>query len=103
MIDFDTKDIRIIAEDGQSFYPAWMMGKDLKIWMKDQKNSTGQRFGQFLNQIVLVYPKYGHLLAKKAKNSVHLVPIKNIRNQPDAISILASGWFRMFLMGTKWT
>src|SRR3990167_9492339 len=90
MIDFDTKDIRIIAEDGQSFYPAWMMGKDLKIWMKDQKNSTGQRFGQFLNQIVLVYPKYGHLLAKKAKNSVHLVPIKNIRNQPDAISILAS-------------
>jgi len=78
MIDLDTKDIRIVAEDGQSYYPAWLFGKELKIWMKDKKNKDGQTFGQLLNQMVYNFPKYGHLVAKKAKDTVHLVPIQNI-------------------------
>jgi len=78
MIDLDTKDIRIVAEDGQSYYPAWLFGKELKIWMKDKKNKDGQTFGQLLNQMVYNSTKYGHLVAKKAKDTVHLVPIQNI-------------------------
>jgi hypothetical protein len=88
MIDVDTKDIRIVAEEGQSYYPAWLFGKDLKIWMKDKKNKYGETFGQFLNRLVYNWPKYGHILLKKAKDTVHLVPLKNISNKQDARSIL---------------
>lgn len=90
MIDFDTKDVQVIAEDGQSYYPAWFFGKELKIWMKDEKNKDGQTFGQFLNTIVYNFPKYGHVLVKKAKNTVFMVPLQNIYNRQDAKSILTS-------------
>ncbi len=50
MIDLDTKDIRFIAEEGQSYYPAWLMGKEFKNWIKDKKNQDRKTFGQFLNQ-----------------------------------------------------
>jgi len=90
MLDVDTKDIKIIAEEGQSYYPAWFFGKSLKIWMKDAKNLYGRTFGQFLNETVYKYPKYGTILAKKAKGTVHLVPLQNIKNRPDARSILDS-------------
>ena len=90
MIDLDTKDIRIIAEDGQSYYPSWMMSKDLKIWMKDKKNKDKKTFGQFLNQLIFQFPKYGHILLKKAANTVHLVPLQNVINTQDAKSLLAS-------------
>lgn len=78
MIDLDTKDVKIVAEDGQSYYPAWLFGKELKIWMKDKKNENGQTFGQLLNQMVYSFPKYGHLIAKKVKDTVHIVPIQNM-------------------------
>lgn len=78
MIDLDTKDVLVVAEEGQSYYPAWLFGKELKIWMKDKKNQDGQTFGQLLNQMVYAYPKYGHLIVKKAKDTVNIVPIQNI-------------------------
>lgn len=90
MIDLDTKDIRIVAEDGQSYYPAWFFGKELKIWMKDKKNKDGQTFGQLLNQMVYKYPKYGHLIAKKAKDTVYLVPLQNFYcDNPEADNFLS--------------
>jgi hypothetical protein len=90
MIDLDTKDIRIKAVEGQSYYPAWLFGKDLKVWMKDKKNNYGKTFGQFLNEIVYKYPKYGHLIAKKAKDTVHLVNLQNLSNKEDGGFILES-------------
>ena len=69
MIDVDTKDVKIVAEEGQSYYPAWLYGKDLRIWMKDKKNKNGKTFGQFMNKLVYSFPKYGHLLVKKAKDT----------------------------------
>ena len=90
LLDLDTKDVQVIAEDGQSYYPAWFFGKDLKIWMKDKKNVNGKTFGQTLNNIVSKWPKYGHIIVKKAKDTIHLVPMQNIINQEDANSILES-------------
>jgi hypothetical protein len=84
MIDLDTKDIRIIAEDGQSYYPAWLFSKDLKHWMKEQK------FGKTINDWVYNYPKYGHLLVKKTKDGVVRVPLQNVSNDPEAGCILES-------------
>lgn len=90
MIDLDTKDIKVIAEDGKSYYPAMFYERELNMWMKTKKNAEGQTFGQFLNTLVMSYPKYGHLVVKKAKNSVHLVPLGNIMNDQYAKSILKS-------------
>mgnify|MGYP001354264500 CR=1 FL=1 len=88
MIDLDTKDIKIIAENGQSYYPAMLYERELNVWMKARKNAYGQTFGQFLNNLVMNYPKYGHVVVKKAKNSVHIVPLENIICDQNAISIL---------------
>ena len=90
MIDIDTKDIRLIAEDDQSYYPAWLLGKELHFWMKNTKNEEGLTFGQFLNQSALLYPKYGHLLVKKVGNTVVNVPLLSVINKQDAESILKS-------------
>ncbi len=90
MIDLDTKDIQIKAEDGQSFYPAWLMGKDLRIWMKSKKNKDGRVFGQLLNDMVYSLPKYGHLLVKKAKDTIYIVPLQNVFNEPNALNFLSS-------------
>jgi len=89
-IDLDTKDVRVIAENGQSYYPAWLFGKELKIWMKDEKNKDGKTFGQWLNEIVFNYPKYGHILVKKTKNTVSLVPLENVYVEPGAKNYMAS-------------
>ncbi|MFA5197771.1 MAG: hypothetical protein WC437_05135 [Patescibacteria group bacterium] len=92
MIDLDTKDVRVVAEDGQSYYPAWFFSKELKLWMKNTKNQNDQTFGQLLNDIVYQLPKYGHVLLKKAKGSIFIVPIQSVRNDPCAQSVLKSDW-----------
>ena len=78
MIDIDTKDIRIIAEKGQSYWPAWLFEKDLKIWMKEQK------FAKFLNEIVYNWPKYGTVVVKKVREKLFLVPLQNFYVEPTA-------------------
>ena len=94
MIDLDTKDIKIIAEDGQSYYPSWLFGKELKLWMKNNKNCYADGrwmdFGLFLNSLVSTWPKYGHLLLKKVGGRVYSVPLQNIANEPGATNFLES-------------
>lgn len=92
MIDLDTKDIRVIAENDRSYYLAWFFEKELKNWMKNRKNQEGKVFGQFMNECVYKWPKYGHIVAKKTDGMVSLVPIQNIRNKPKAKNILSSPW-----------
>jgi len=76
-VDLDTKDIRIIAEEGQSYYPSWLFGKELGLWMKDQG------FGTTLNEFIFSNPKYGSTVLKKVKNQVKIVPIQNIMFDPE--------------------
>jgi len=90
MIDLDTKDIRIIPEDGASEYPAWFFGRELKLWLKSQKNKDGETFGQLLNKMVYFWPKYGHIVLKKAGNTIYLVPIQNLVYKASAKNILSS-------------
>ena len=92
MTDLDTKDIKIVAENGQSYYPAWLFSKELKLWMKDKKNQDDKTFGQLLNQIIYSFPKYGHVLVKKVEDTVYLVPLQNISNEPDAKNFMDSDY-----------
>lgn len=81
MLDLDTKDIRLIAENWGSYWPSWLMSKELKMWMKDKY------FGRQLNEYCLNWPKYGHLFVKKVDDDVVLVPPQNMIVKPNALSI----------------
>ena len=72
MLDIDTKDIYLVAEDGLSYWPSWLMGKELKFWMKDKY------FARQLNQYCKEWPKYGDLWVKKVKDDVKWIPPQNM-------------------------
>jgi len=74
MIDIDTKDIKVVAEDGASYYPAWFFSKELRAWMKEKG------FGKLLNEIIYNLPKYGSVVLKKSGKKISLVPLQNLRN-----------------------
>lgn len=57
--DIDTKQIEIISMDGEHQDQAFMMNKELKIWM-NQVN-----FGKTLNEMRDIHSRYGSLLVKK--------------------------------------
>ena len=76
MIDVDTKDIKVIAEDGASYYPVWFFTKELRDWMKEKN------FGKLLNEIVYQLPKYGTVVLKKSGEDINIVPLQNLKNNP---------------------
>ena len=79
MLDIDTKHIFLTAEDGTSYWPSWLMGKELKFWMKDKY------FGRQLNEYSLKWPKYGDLWVKKVGDDVKWVPPQNMIFRVDAV------------------
>jgi hypothetical protein len=72
MLDLDTKDIFIKAEEGQDYWTAWLLGKELKFWMKFKY------FARNLNIYCKEWPKYGDLWVKKVKDDVKWVPPQNM-------------------------
>jgi len=79
MLDLDTKHIYLMAEDGTSYWPSWLMSKELKFWMKDKY------FGRQLNEYALKWPKYGDLWVKKVGDDVKWVPPQNMIYRVDAV------------------
>jgi len=79
MLDLDTKHIYLTAEDGTSYWPSWLMGKELKFWMKDKY------FGRQLNEYSLKWPKYGDLWVKKVGDDVKWVPPQNMIYRVNAV------------------
>jgi len=84
--DIDTKDIKLIAEEGQSYYPAWFLGKGLRMWMKEKK------FGQLINKIIYTLPKYGTVVIKTIQGEPILVRLANLFEDPTADSLEESGF-----------
>jgi len=76
MIDLDTKDIRIIAEEGQSYTPVYLFNKELKSWMKDQN------LGLILNEVIRGTPKFGNQVLKVKGSNLSSVRLKNLINDP---------------------
>jgi len=79
MLDLDTKHINLNAEDGTSYWPSWLMSKELNFWMKDKY------FGKELNEYALKWPKYGDLWVKKVKDDVKWVPPQNMIYRVNAV------------------
>lgn len=76
MLDFDTRDIKLIDEMG-SYWETWLMEKELHFWMKDKY------FGRQLNDFAFRLPRDGHIIVKKVDGDVQVVPLKNLRFRPD--------------------
>lgn len=78
MIDLDTKDFVFIPEDNSSKWGAWFIQKEFKDWARESY------FGEFLNDLVESYPKYGTLVVKKVGKKLERVPLRTLVNQVDA-------------------
>jgi hypothetical protein len=76
--DIDTKNIQIHAEDGQDYWTAFLLEKELKHWMKEH------HFGELLNQITYARPKDGHIILKKVGDQIYFVPIRNVYFEVDS-------------------
>jgi hypothetical protein len=90
MIDLDTKNIMLMAED-QNYWATWLMEKELHYWMKDTY------FGNSLNEFTYLLPRNGHLVVKKAGDKIQSVPLKSLRFRPDAISLKETPIIEMHL------
>ncbi len=80
MLDFDTKDILLIAED-ERYWETWLMEKEMHYWMENFG------FGKKLNEFAYFWPRDGHLVVKKVEDKVEVVPLKNLRFRPNALSL----------------
>ena len=81
-IDFDTKDIKIMAEPGHDHYRAYLLERELNLWMKEQE------FGKLINESIYNLPKYGHLYMKKSGGDLSMVHPTLMRVNPTVKSIV---------------
>lgn len=77
MIDLDTKDFIFIPDESSSKWGAWFIGREFKDWAR--KNY----FGEFINELVENFPKYGTIVVKKIGKRVERVPLRNLVNKQD--------------------
>ena len=95
-IDLDTKDIVLYSERAGDEYKVWVMQRDLKMWLKEE------RFGVLLNEIAYDFPKYGHVVLKKSSdNKWHKVNIENLRMDPSAETLANSMFVYEVLVMSK--
>ena len=47
-------------------------------------------YALFLNELTFRLPRDGHVVAKKVDDQVELVPLKNLRFRPDALSLMST-------------
>lgn len=79
MTDLDTKDIRLIPERAEDERILWLMGRDLKQWLKDTN------FAKLMNEINHDYSKYGHVVIKKLRSGRwEKVNVVNMRCDPSS-------------------
>ena len=85
-IDIDVKDFVFVPDEGASVWPAYFLGHRFRKWAKEKG------FGETINQLVDVFPKYGTVVAKRVGNTLERVPLLNIRNQQDAKSLQTASY-----------
>lgn len=76
--DLDTKNIRIYANEGHDFHKAYIFNKELDFYFRE----IG--FDKLLNEITYNRPKYGHIVLKKVKEKIHIVPISSLYTNVNA-------------------
>lgn len=77
-IDIDVKNFAFIPEEDQSEYGAIFLRKMFRKWAK-QTN-----FGEMINNMVELFPKYGSLVVQKKGKGIEIVPLQKLRIKQDA-------------------
>jgi hypothetical protein len=83
--DIDTKDLKIVARDGQ-YFKAWLLGKELKRWMKNEGINS------LLNKITWNKPKYGSVVIKRVDDNDYRVDLLNLALDQSAESLDKSSY-----------
>jgi hypothetical protein len=81
LIEFDTKNIKILPEPGENPYDIYLLSIDFNQWMKEQ------HFGKFINRLSYWFPRYGNLYVKKVGESIELVSPRKLFYDPEASAI----------------
>lgn len=76
MLNFDTKDLRLVAEDFESSMPAFLLSKEFQQWLKSSA------FSRTLNQIAEQLPRYGSFVLKKTGNGAQKVDLRRFAMDP---------------------
>lgn len=72
MLNVDTKNIRLLAENPKSHFATFLLEKELKQWLKTSKLS------RVLNQIAEETPVYGSVVLHKTKDGAEVVDIRRL-------------------------
>lgn len=72
MLNFDTKDLRLIPENYESSLKGFLLEKEFQLWMKSSM------FAQTLNQIAEEVPQYGTIVLRKLPGSVDVVDLRRL-------------------------
>ena len=78
MIDLDTKDFIFVPDEDSSKWGTWFIAKEFKDWSRESY------FGEFINELVENFPKYGTLVVKKVGKKLERVPLRNLICQQNA-------------------
>lgn len=76
MLNVDTKDIRLIPQDSTSYFPTYLLEKELHSWLKTSE------MGRILNQIAEEAPRYGSVLLEKTKDGARLCDLRRTMLDP---------------------
>lgn len=76
MLNFDTKDLRLIAEDYDSSLKAFLLEKEFRLWLKSSA------FAEVLNQIAENVPQFGSCVIRKLPNKVECMDLRYFACDP---------------------
>lgn len=76
MLNIDTKDIRLIPTDAESYFPTYLLEKELKQWLKNSE------MGKILNEIAEEAPRYGSVLLEKTKTGAKVCDLRRTMLDP---------------------
>lgn len=81
MLNVDTKQIRLLAQDAKSYFATYLLEKELKQWLKTSK------LANVLNQIADEAPKYGSVVLEKTKDGAKIVDLRKLFIDPTVENI----------------
>lgn len=76
MLSVDPKNIKLIPTDAESYFPTYLLEKELRMWLKDSE------MGKLLNAIAEEAPRYGSVLIEKTKDGAKLCDLRRTMLDP---------------------
>lgn len=76
MLNIDSKDIKLIPLKPQSYFPTYLLEKELQQWLKTSE------MGRILNQIAEEAPRFGSVLLEKTKTGARVCDLRRTMLDP---------------------